>query len=193
MTALTKAEMAERLFEELGLNKREAKEMVEMFFEEIRHALENNESVKLSGFGNFDLRDKRQRPGRNPKTGEEIPITARRVVTFHASQKLKALVESLNALHVPTPDIIDIINPLTVRCGVFSVPQVPEGSAGELAHLAGADVEFVEVVIVAVQGFLPGKYHPFAIPGYCWIADRSRRIRDQGPHFSEKPFHLQQA
>lgn len=93
MTALTKAEMAERLFEELGLNKREAKEMVEMFFEEIRHALENNESVKLSGFGNFDLRDKRQRPGRNPKTGEEIPITARRVVTFHASQKLKAMVE----------------------------------------------------------------------------------------------------
>ncbi|HEX6592184.1 MAG TPA: HU family DNA-binding protein, partial [Moraxellaceae bacterium] len=64
MTALTKAEMAERLFEELGLNKREAKEMVEMFFEEIRYALEHNESVKLSGFGNFDLRDKRQRPGR---------------------------------------------------------------------------------------------------------------------------------
>lgn len=96
MTALTKAEMAEKLFEELGLNKREAKEMVEMFFEEIRYALEHNESVKLSGFGNFDLRDKRQRPGRNPKTGEEIPITARRVVTFHASQKLKANVEQLS-------------------------------------------------------------------------------------------------
>eukprot|EP00659_Diplonema_papillatum_P008661 gene8661-13393_t len=70
--------MAERLYEELGLNKREAKELVELFFEEIRHALEDNEQVKLSGFGNFDLRDKRQRPGRNPKTGEEIPITARR-------------------------------------------------------------------------------------------------------------------
>jgi integration host factor subunit alpha len=70
MGALTKAEMAERLYEELGLNKREAKELVELFFEEIRHALEDNEQVKLSGFGNFDLRDKRQRPGRNPKTGE---------------------------------------------------------------------------------------------------------------------------
>jgi integration host factor subunit alpha len=94
MTALTKAEMAERLYEELGLNKREAKELVELFFEEIRQALELNEQVKLSGFGNFDLRDKRQRPGRNPKTGEEIPITARRVVTFRPGQKLKARVEA---------------------------------------------------------------------------------------------------
>jgi len=91
--ALTKADMAERLFEDLGLNKREAKELVEAFFEEIRGALERGESVKLSGFGNFQLRDKPQRPGRNPKTGEEIPISARRVVTFHASQKLKAMVE----------------------------------------------------------------------------------------------------
>ncbi len=90
MGALTKAEIAERLYEELGLNKREAKELVELFFEEIRQALEQNEQVKLSGFGNFDLRDKRQRPGRNPKTGEEIPITARRVVTFRPGQKLKA-------------------------------------------------------------------------------------------------------
>jgi len=92
--ALTKADMAERLFEELGLNKREAKELVEMFFEEVRHALENGRQVKLSGFGNFDLRDKKQRPGRNPKTGEEIPITARRVVTFRPGQKLKARVEA---------------------------------------------------------------------------------------------------
>lgn len=92
--ALTKADMAENLFEELGLNKREAKEMVEMFFEEIRAALENGQQVKLSGFGNFDLRDKKQRPGRNPKTGEEIPITARRVVTFRPGQKLKARVET---------------------------------------------------------------------------------------------------
>ena len=90
---LTKAELADMLFEKVGLNKREAKDMVETFFEEIRLALENGESVKLSGFGNFQLRDKPQRPGRNPKTGEEIPITARREVTFHASQKLKALVE----------------------------------------------------------------------------------------------------
>ena len=90
---LTKAELADMLFEKVGLNKREAKDMVEAFFEEIRVALENGESVKLSGFGSFELRDKPQRPGRNPKTGEEIPITARRVVTFHASPKLKALVE----------------------------------------------------------------------------------------------------
>ncbi len=92
--ALTKAEMAERLYEELGLNKREAKEIVEMFFEEIRAALESGSQVKLSGFGNFDLRDKNQRPGRNPKTGEEIPISARRVVTFRPGQKLKSRVEA---------------------------------------------------------------------------------------------------
>jgi integration host factor subunit alpha len=92
--ALTKADMAEKLFEDLGLNKREAKELVELFFEEIRQALEHGKQVKLSGFGNFDLRDKNQRPGRNPKTGEEIPISARRVVTFRPGQKLKARVEA---------------------------------------------------------------------------------------------------
>ena len=89
---LTKAELADALFEKLGLNKREAKDMVEGFFDEIRAALERGDSVKLSGFGNFQVRSKPQRPGRNPKTGEEIAITARRVVTFHASQKLKATV-----------------------------------------------------------------------------------------------------
>lgn len=94
--ALTKADMAEYLFEELGLNKREAKDMVEMFFEEIRQALEDGRQVKLSGFGNFDLREKKQRPGRNPKTGEEIPISARRVVTFRPGQKLKARVEAFS-------------------------------------------------------------------------------------------------
>ncbi|HHS83810.1 MAG TPA: integration host factor subunit alpha [Gammaproteobacteria bacterium] len=94
MMALTKAAIAEHLFEELGLNKREAKEVVEMFFEEIRTALEQGYQVKLSGFGNFDLREKRQRPGRNPKTGEEIPITARRVVVFRPGQKLKSKVET---------------------------------------------------------------------------------------------------
>jgi len=91
--ALTKAGIAEMLFEDLGLNKREAKDVVECFFEEIRQSLENNESVKLSGFGNFELRDKTPRPGRNPKTGEEIPISARRVVTFRPGQKLRARVE----------------------------------------------------------------------------------------------------
>lgn len=94
MTALTKAELAENLFNKLGLNKREAKELVENFYEEIRSALEKGECVKLSGFGNFNLRDKNQRPGRNPKTGEEIPITARRVVTFKAGHKLKSRVEA---------------------------------------------------------------------------------------------------
>jgi len=92
--ALTKADLAEKLFEELGLNKREAKELVETFFEQVRNALAKGAQVKLSGFGNFDLRDKNERPGRNPKTGEEIPISARRVVTFRPGQKLKARVEA---------------------------------------------------------------------------------------------------
>ena len=88
--ALTKADFVGQLFDELGLKKREAKDIVELFFEEIKRTLEQGEPVKISGFGNFALRDKVGRPGRNPKTGEEIPITARRVVTFRASQKLKA-------------------------------------------------------------------------------------------------------
>lgn len=92
--ALTKADLAEKLFEEMGLNKREAKELVESFFEALRDALERGDQVKLSGFGNFTLRDKKQRPGRNPKTGEEIPISSRRVVTFRPGQKLKAKVEA---------------------------------------------------------------------------------------------------
>jgi len=92
--ALTKANMAEYLFEELGLNKREATDILELFFEEIKSTLEAGQQVKLSGFGNFDLRDKTSRPGRNPKTGEVIPVSARRVVTFRASDKLKASVES---------------------------------------------------------------------------------------------------
>lgn len=96
LSTLTKAELAELLFEQVGLNKREAKDMVETFFDEIRNALERGESVKLSGFGNFQLRDKPQRPGRNPKTGEEIPISARRVVTFHASQKMKTMVDQMS-------------------------------------------------------------------------------------------------
>ena len=92
--ALTKAEMAERLFEEVGLNKREAKEFVDAFFDALRDGLERGRSIKLSGFGNFDLRQKNQRPGRNPKTGEEIPISARTVVTFRPGQKLRERVEA---------------------------------------------------------------------------------------------------
>ncbi|MBA0903134.1 MAG: integration host factor subunit alpha [Candidatus Nitrotoga sp.] len=92
--ALTKAELADLLFEKVGLNKREAKDMVESYFEEIRAQLECGDSVKLSGFGNFQLREKPERPGRNPKTGADVPISARRVVTFHPSQKLKSMVET---------------------------------------------------------------------------------------------------
>ncbi|APZ44529.1 integration host factor subunit alpha [Acidihalobacter ferrooxydans] len=92
--ALTKADMAERLFEEMGLNKREAKDFIELFFETLGEALGRGEEIKLSGFGNFTLRSKNERPGRNPKTGEEIPITARRVVTFRPGPKLKARVEA---------------------------------------------------------------------------------------------------
>jgi len=92
--SLTKADIADRLFEVVGLNKREAKEFVDAYFEAIREELERGENVKLSGFGNFQLRVKSQRPGRNPKTGEEIPISARRVVTFRPGQKLRARVEA---------------------------------------------------------------------------------------------------
>ena len=92
--ALTKAEMAEHLVDKLGLNKKEAKDLVEAFFEEFKQALEDGTQVKLSGFGNFDLRTKSERPGRNPKTGEDIPIKARRVVTFKPGQKLKSRVEN---------------------------------------------------------------------------------------------------
>lgn len=92
--AITKAELAVALHDELGLNKRESKEFVEQFFETVKSALEEGSAVKLSGFGNFGLRDKPARPGRNPKTGQEIPISARRVVTFKASQKLKEAVDN---------------------------------------------------------------------------------------------------
>jgi integration host factor subunit alpha len=95
--ALTKAEVAEHLFEKVGLSKRDAKDMVEIFFEEIRETLESGDQVKLSGFGNFDLRQKSERPGRNPKTGEDIPISARKVVTFRPGQKLKSRVEDGNS------------------------------------------------------------------------------------------------
>jgi integration host factor subunit alpha len=91
---LTKAELSELLFERIGLNKRESKDMVDRFFELVHEALLDGHDVKLSSFGNFHLRDKSQRPGRNPRTGELIPIKARRVVTFHASHKLKAQVQN---------------------------------------------------------------------------------------------------
>jgi integration host factor subunit alpha len=92
--ALTKADIAQSLFDELGLNKREARELVDTCFEEMRQALESGHEIKISGFGNFELRNKTERPGRNPKTGKEIPISARRVVTFKPGQKLKSRVEA---------------------------------------------------------------------------------------------------
>jgi integration host factor subunit alpha len=90
---LTKAELAELLFDRLGLNKRESKDMVEAFFEIVHGSLVQGQDVKLSGFGNFNVRRKAPRPGRNPRTGETIPIKARQVVTFHPSLKLKAMVQ----------------------------------------------------------------------------------------------------
>ena len=91
---VTKNELSEALFDQVGLNKREAKDMIDAFFDRIGQSLESGTEVKISGFGNFQLRNKSARPGRNPKTGQMIPIAARRVVTFHASQKLKDVVES---------------------------------------------------------------------------------------------------
>lgn len=93
MNALSKAIISDALCSDVGLTKPDAKEIVEQFYEEIRQALENGQHVKLSGFGNFILRDKGRRPGRNPKTGEEIPVKERRVVTFKSGLKLKSKVE----------------------------------------------------------------------------------------------------
>ncbi|WP_028388359.1 integration host factor subunit alpha [Legionella fairfieldensis] len=93
MNALSKARIADTLCEELNLAKPDAREMVEQFFETLRYALENGQHLKLSGFGNFTLRDKPERPGRNPKTGKEIPVVARRVVTFKPGLKLKTKIE----------------------------------------------------------------------------------------------------
>lgn len=92
--ALTKAQLAELLFEQIGLNKREAKDMVDAFFDLVSNSLVDGNDVKITGFGNFQIRTKSPRPGRNPRTGEAIPIAARRVVTFHASQKLKEQIQA---------------------------------------------------------------------------------------------------
>ena len=108
--ALTKADFAENLSDELGLDKREAKKMVELFFEEIKDSLVQGKAVKISGFGKFELRDKTSRPGRNPKTGEDIPIKARRVVTFHSGQKLKARVDNSILLELSNNQGLTVIS-----------------------------------------------------------------------------------
>ncbi|MBK6650972.1 MAG: integration host factor subunit alpha [Betaproteobacteria bacterium] len=95
--ALTKAQLAELLFEQIGLNKRESKDMIDAFFDLIGESLVEGSDVKISGFGNFQIRTKAPRPGRNPRTGESIPIKARRVVTFHASHKLKSQIQGEGA------------------------------------------------------------------------------------------------
>lgn len=95
--ALTKAEIVDHLSHEIGINKREAREIVELFFKTIAEALTKGQQVKLSGFGNFNLHDKNERPGRNPKTGEKIPVSARRVTTFRSGQKLRARVSKYEA------------------------------------------------------------------------------------------------
>jgi len=92
--ALTKADMAAGLSNEMGLNKKEGGQLVDLFFQELEASLADGEPIRLTGFENFDLRDKKERPGRNPKTGEKVPIAARRVVTFRAGRKLKARVEA---------------------------------------------------------------------------------------------------
>jgi integration host factor subunit alpha len=96
--ALTKAQLAEMLFEQIGLNKRESKDMIDAFFDLIAQNLVEGQDVKITGFGNFQIRTKAPRPGRNPRTGEAIPIEARRVVTFHASQKLKEQIQDPGGL-----------------------------------------------------------------------------------------------
>ncbi|BBP46440.1 integration host factor subunit alpha [Thiosulfatimonas sediminis] len=93
---LTKAQIAQQLSDTFGFNKRESKDLVEQFYEEISDVLVSGEQIKLSGFGNFELRDKASRPGRNPRTGEDVPISARRVVTFKPGQKLRAQIDSFD-------------------------------------------------------------------------------------------------
>lgn len=105
--ALTKADIAEQLFQEIGLTKREAKEIVELYFSRLGNALRNGQQVKLSGYGNYELHDKNERPGRNPKTGEEIPVSARRVVTFRSGQKLRARVEKYAGKDVPSTQSVE--------------------------------------------------------------------------------------
>lgn len=104
---LTKADLAKHLDAEIGLTNREAKEIVELFFQYIGDALVTGRQVKISGFGNFTLHDKKERPGRNPRTGEEVPVSARRVVTFHCGQKLKARVEKFTGKATQGSDTVE--------------------------------------------------------------------------------------
>ncbi len=96
--ALTKAQLSDLLFDQIGLNKRESKDMIDAFFDLVVHSLVDGQDVKITGFGNFQIRTKASRPGRNPRTGEAIPIDARRVVTFHASHKLKEQIQDQSPL-----------------------------------------------------------------------------------------------
>ena len=126
---MTKATLATTLFEQIGLNKREANDLVDRFFEEMSAALEAHDFVKLSGFGNFTLREKPSRPGRNPKTGQQIPILARRVVTFHPSSKLRALIKPLTRYEHAT------VGQTNRRVAVSHVGLVPPPVPGRKAKL----------------------------------------------------------
>ena len=147
---LTKAELADLLFEQLGLNKREAKDMVERFFEEIRTRSRRVAASSCPGFGNFQLREKPQRPGRNPKTGEEIPITARRVVTFHASQKLKAMVEAANHAR-STAELRPLLPPIPAK-RYFTIGEVSDLCAVKPHVLRYWEQEFTQLKPVKRRG-----------------------------------------
>ncbi|MBY0555165.1 integration host factor subunit alpha [bacterium] len=99
-STVTKADIVEKVYETIGFSKKEASELVELVFEELKNTLQNGEKVKISGFGNFVVRGKSERVGRNPQTGEQIKISARRVLTFRPSQVLKAMLNGEEYAHL---------------------------------------------------------------------------------------------
>ena len=105
---ITRAHLTDIIYREIGLSHAESADLVDSVFEEIIQALENDESVKLSSFGTFSIREKKQRIGRNPKTKEEVPISARKVVTFHSSNILTKRINSENTSDSPVETQTDI-------------------------------------------------------------------------------------
>ena len=103
-STVTKADIVEKVYETIGFSKKEASELVELVFQELKNTLQNGEKVKISGFGNFVVRGKSERVGRNPQTGEQIKISARRVLTFRPSQVLKAMLNGEEYSHLTDED-----------------------------------------------------------------------------------------
>ncbi len=99
-STITKADIVEKVYETIGFSKKEASELVELVFAELKRTLQSGEKVKISGFGNFVVRAKSERVGRNPQTGEQIKISARRVLTFRPSQVLKAMLNGEEYSHL---------------------------------------------------------------------------------------------